>query len=342
MSKSLIIAEKPSVAADIARALGGFTRHDDHFESDSYVVSSAVGTCSRSDARGRGGQAGQVDLRAPSGDSVEIRAEADREERSAVRTLLRLIKRKDVVGALINACDAGPRRRVDLSLYRAVAKAAKPIRRLWLQSMTPAAIREGFERLRSDKEMQPLADAAVCRSEADWLVGINGTRAMTAFNSRSGGFQLTTVGRVKRPRSRFSSNVRSASAVFVRATTGKSRDISREAAANTPGAGSTRNGRRTTRTPICAPSGSGTRKRAHALVAKCTGQPGEVTEEAKPTTQGAPLLYDLTTLQREANSRFGFPRARRSRCARRSTRSTRCSRIRARIHARCRRITSAR
>ena len=73
------------------------------------------------------------------------------------------------------------------------------MRRLWLQSMTPAAIRDGFEHLRSDEQMLPLADAARCRSEADWLVGINGTRAMTAFNSRDGGFFLTTVGRVQTP-----------------------------------------------------------------------------------------------------------------------------------------------
>ena len=62
---------------------------------------------------------------------------------------------------------------------------SKPIKRLWLQSMTPAAIRDGFEQLRSDEQMRPLADAARCRSEADWLVGINGTRAMTAFNSQA-------------------------------------------------------------------------------------------------------------------------------------------------------------
>ena len=73
------------------------------------------------------------------------------------------------------------------------------MRRLWLQSMTPAAIREAFEQLRSDDEMMPLADAARSRSEADWLVGINGTRAMTAFNSKDGGFYLTTVGRVQTP-----------------------------------------------------------------------------------------------------------------------------------------------
>src|SRR5438094_8283594 len=71
--------------------------------------------------------------------------------------------------------------------------------RLWLQSITPNAIRDGFAHLRSDEEMLPLADAARCRSEADWLIGINGTRAMTAFNSKEGGFYLTTVGRVQTP-----------------------------------------------------------------------------------------------------------------------------------------------
>src|SRR5690606_34245432 len=79
------------------------------------------------------------------------------------------------------------------------AKARQPIQRLWLQSMTQSAIREAFRRLREDADLQPLADAARCRSEADWLVGINGTRAMTAFNSRDGGFYLTTVGRVQTP-----------------------------------------------------------------------------------------------------------------------------------------------
>jgi DNA topoisomerase III len=112
--------------------------------------------------------------------------------------LAKLIKRKDVT-QLINACDAG---REGELIFRYIAQhthAKQPIRRLWLQSMTPAAIREAFEQLRTDADMRPLADAARCRSEADWLVGINGTRAMTAFNSKDGGFFLTTVGRVQTP-----------------------------------------------------------------------------------------------------------------------------------------------
>src|SRR3970282_1791307 len=112
--------------------------------------------------------------------------------------LTKLIKRKDVTG-LVNACDAGREGELIFRYIVSHTKTPKPIERLWLQSMTPASIREGFAQLRGDKERLPLADAAICRSEADWLVGINGTRAMTAFNSKSGGFHLTTVGRVQTP-----------------------------------------------------------------------------------------------------------------------------------------------
>src|SRR5207253_11232478 len=112
--------------------------------------------------------------------------------------LLRLIKRKDV-SALVNACDAGREGELIFRYIVQHAHSKKPIERLWLQSMTPQSIREGFARLRPDQELLPLADAAKSRSEADWLVGINGTRAMTAFNSKEGGFYLTTVGRVQTP-----------------------------------------------------------------------------------------------------------------------------------------------
>src|SRR5204862_880491 len=121
-------------------------------------------------------------------------------ERSEPRlnVLLRLIKRKDVT-SLVNACDAGREGELIFRYIVQHAKNKKPIERLWLQSMTPQSIRQGFASLRPDKELLPLADAAKSRSEADWLVGINGTRAMTAFNSKEGGFYLTTVGRVQTP-----------------------------------------------------------------------------------------------------------------------------------------------
>src|SRR5918992_5224283 len=199
MAKKLIIAEKPSVAADIARALGGFARKGDFFESDKYVLSSAVGHLleltlpEKYDVKRGKWSFTRLPVIPPHFDLAPIEKSETR-----LNLLLRLMKRKDVTG-LINACDAG---REGELIFRYIVQHAhnkKPIERLWLQSMTPASIREGFDTLRRDKELLPLADAAKSRSEADWLVGINGTRAMTAFNSKEGGFYLTTVGRVQTP-----------------------------------------------------------------------------------------------------------------------------------------------
>src|SRR5580765_5425594 len=199
MTKKLIIAEKPSVATDIARALGGFPRKGDYYESSQYVLSSAVGHL--------------LELVAPEGHEVKrgkwsfanlpvIPPHFDlapiEKSQPRLKLLAKLNKRKDV-SALINACDAG---REGELIFRNIVRftsAKQPIKRLWLQSMTPAAIRDGFSRLKEDNEMIPLSDAAMSRAEADWLIGINGTRAMTAFNSKSGGFFKTTVGRVQTP-----------------------------------------------------------------------------------------------------------------------------------------------
>src|ERR1019366_6555028 len=199
MGKTLIIAEKPSVAGDIAKALGGFKKVDDYYESDHFVLSSAVGhLLTIVPPEGVEAARGKWTFKClpvipPHFDLLPI-------ERSEpqLKVLKKLIKRADV-DALVNACDAGREGELIFRNIVKFTKAKQPIKRLWLQSMTPAAIREGFEHLRSDKQMLPLADAARCRSEADWLVGINGTRAMTAFNSRDGGFFLTTVGRVQTP-----------------------------------------------------------------------------------------------------------------------------------------------
>ena len=200
MSKTLIIAEKPSVAADIARALGGFTRHDDYFESDRYVLSSAVGHLLEigmpEEEEVKRGKWTFAHLPAiPS--HFELKPIEKNENR--LKTLLKLIKRKDVDRARSTPATRAAKASSSSATSCSTRRPRKPIQRLWLQSMTPAAIRDGFAQLRSDEAMRPLADAAVCRSESDWLVGINGTRAMTAFNSKSGGFQLTTVGRVQTP-----------------------------------------------------------------------------------------------------------------------------------------------
>jgi len=305
MSKHLIIAEKPSVAQDIARALGGFAKQGEYFESDDYVLSSAIGHLLELTVpeeyevkRGKWSFA-HLPVIPPHFTLNPIEKTEDR-----LKLLARLIKRKDV-GGLINACDAGREGELIFRYLVQHAKTDKPIRRLWLQSMTQSAIREGFAQLRSDKEMRPLADAARCRSEADWLIGINGTRAMTAFNSQEGGFHKTPVGRVQTP----------TLAILVereeRIRAFRPRDYW-EVEAEFAAVAGTYRGRWFDEKFAKSDDEHAKAERlwdvknAEALRKKCLGKHGTVEEESKPTTQLSPLLFDLTSLQREANGRFGF------------------------------------
>jgi DNA topoisomerase-3 len=315
MSKTLIIAEKPSVAQDIVRALtpvaGKFDKHADHFENDTHVVTSAVGHL--------------VEIKAP--DDYEVKrgkwsfanlpvvpphfdlAPIDK-AKSRLNAVVKLARRKDVA-RLINACDAGREGELIFRLieqYAGGAKGAlgKPVQRLWLQSMTPQAIREGFEQLRPNEQMLGLADAARSRSEADWLVGINGTRAMTAFNSRDGGFFLTTVGRVQTP----------TLSIVVEREEKIRRHVPREyweVKAQFVATAGSYEGKwfdpKWKKNPDDAELKADrlwTAADAQAIADAVRGKPAEVTDEARPSTQASPLLYDLTTLQREANGRFGF------------------------------------
>ncbi|CAG9168291.1 DNA topoisomerase III [Cupriavidus pinatubonensis] len=306
MSKALIIAEKPSVAADIARALGGFTKHDEYFESDDYVLSSAVGHL--------------VEIAAPDEYEVkrgkwsfanlpvipphfDLRPIAKTESR--LKVLNKLIKRKDVTG-LINACDAGREGELIFRLIAQQAKAKQPVRRLWLQSMTPQAIRDGFASLRADEDMLPLADAARCRSEADWLVGINGTRAMTAFNSKGGGFFLTTVGRVQTPTLSIVVEREEKIKHFVPRDYWEVHAEFIAAAGLYEGRWFDPKFKKSEFDPEARESRLWSEAEAKSIVAACRDKTGTVTEESKPSTQQSPALFDLTTLQREANSRFGF------------------------------------
>ena len=312
MSKKLIIAEKPSVAGDVARALGGFAKHDDYYESDQFVICSAIGhllelACPEEYEVKRGKWSfAHLPVIPPHFDLKPIE-----KTESRLRLLNRLIKRKDVT-SLVNACDAGREGELIFNYIAQHAKSGKPVERLWLQSMTPQAIRDGFARLRAGEEMKGLADAAVCRSESDWLVGINGTRAMTAFNSKTGGFHLTTVGRVQTPTlallveredriRRFKPRpyweVEGVFACAAGEYRGKWID---EKFARGKGEENDEMREHLRADRLWDEA------RATALREKCTGRPGEVTEDAKPSTQLSPLLYDLTSLQREANGRFGF------------------------------------
>jgi len=305
MGKTLIIAEKPSVASDISKALGKFEKHDDHFENDQYVVTSAVGhLLTIVPPEGVEAARGKWTFKClpvipPHFDLEPIEKTAPR-----LRAVAKLIKRKDVT-SLINACDAGREGELIFRNIVRYTKAQQPIQRLWLQSMTPAAIREGFASLKSDESMQPLSDAATSRSEADWLVGINGTRAMTAFNSKLGGFFKTTVGRVQTP----------TLAILVEREA-KIRGFKPRGYWEVLGTFDAAAGQYAGRWFDEKFSKSDDEQakaervwdvaKAEAIRAKCLGKPGIVTEESKPTTSMSPLLYDLTSLQRDANSRFGF------------------------------------
>ncbi|MDP1656161.1 MAG: DNA topoisomerase III [Hylemonella sp.] len=320
MSKTLVIAEKPSVAQDIVRALtpiaGKFEKHDEYFESDTYVVSSAVGHLVEIQApeqydvkRGKWSFA-HLPVIPPHFDLKPVD-----KTKTRLNAVVKLAKRKDV-DKIVNACDAGREGELIFRLIEQYAGGAKPlgkpVSRLWLQSMTPQAIRDGFNALRTDKQMQPLADAARSRSEADWLVGINGTRAMTAFNSRDGGFFLTTVGRVQTP----------TLAVVVEREEKIRKFVSRdywEVHASFGAQAGEYAGKWFDPKWKKAPASEGVEpdpeqkadrvwsaREAQAIADAVRGQSATVTEESKPTTQASPALFDLTSLQREANGKFGF------------------------------------
>ena len=308
MGKALIIAEKPSVAADIAKALGGFSKDKDFFESPDYVLSSAVGHLvqlavpeGHEVKRGKWSLA-NLPVIPPHFDLLPIEKSQDR-----LKLLAKLIKRKDV-DLLINACDAG---REGELIFRYIVRyvgSKKPIKRLWLQSMTATAIKDGFRALREDRDLLPLADAAVSRSEADWLVGINGTRAMTAFNSKSGGFYLTTVGRVQTPTLAIVVDREEKIKRFIFKDYWEVHGTFGAKAGEYPGRWFDENFQKSKEAEAVDLKAERLwdKARAEAIRAKCEGKTGVVTEESKPTTNLPPLLYDLTSLQRDANSRFGF------------------------------------
>jgi len=318
MSKTLVIAEKPSVAQDIVRALtpvaGKFDKHDDHFENERYIVTSAVGHL--------------VEIQAPEAYDVKrgkwsfahlpvippyFELKPVDKTKSRLSAVVRLARRKDVT-EIINACDAGREGELIFRLIEQYAGGSKnghpvplgkPVRRLWLQSMTPQAIRDGFAALRSDAQMQGLAQAARSRSEADWLVGINGTRAMTAFNSRDGGFFLTTVGRVQTPTLSLVVEREEKIRRFVSRDYWEVHASFAAQAGHYPGKWFDPQWKKS-EDPEARADRLWSEPQARAIADAVRGKPGRVHEESKPSTQASPLLFDLTSLQREANSKFGF------------------------------------
>ncbi|MEC7906809.1 MAG: DNA topoisomerase III [Verrucomicrobiota bacterium] len=305
--KSLILAEKPSVAQDLSRALDGkFEKKDDYFENDDYVITSAVGhiveLCMPEDYDKKDAFWRLASLPIiPS----KFKLKPIEKTESKFKAVKKLINRKDIE-TLINACDAGREGELIFNYVYKLTKCKKPVKRLWMLSMTPAGIREAFDNLRDGEEMSHLAEAATSRSEADWLIGINCTRGVTKrlYGSRAG--NVAGVGRVQTPtlgmvvqREReieqfkpreywrivasFSIANGGYEGVYQKPEFRKSEDehdrVDRlwdEDAAN------------------------------RVIESLERNETASISEKTKKSRLSAPRLYDLTTLQREANNRYGF------------------------------------
>lgn len=308
MGKTLIIAEKPSVMTDLSRVLtkvlGKFDKNgsgrDIFFENDSAIITSAVGHL--------------VELRMPMGpngkklawnfsvlpaipEKFELDPIPDSEAR--LKLVLKLARRKDVDG-IVNACDAGREGELIFRYIMEIGNIEKPVKRLWMQSMTNDSILEAWKNIRPGEQMKPLADAAKCRSESDWLVGLNATRALTCFNSRHGGFNITAAGRVQTPTLAILAQREAEIRAFKPSPYFEVHGTFGVQAGEYVGKWIDETWKKDENAPLSKPERIWDRQTAEAIVTRCTGKTGKVAEEKKAATQISPQLYDLTTLQREA------------------------------------------
>lgn len=308
--KKLVIAEKPSVASDIARTLGKAKKHDDYYENDDYVISSAVGHLIELP------MPADIDKKYARWSLSNLPILPEKFELKPIektkkkfQELKKLMGRKDIDG-VINACDAGREGELIFTYIYEVAKCKLPRERLWLSSMTPDAIREAFGHLRKQSEMESLQDAARCRSESDWIVGMNATRAVTTRMYGAKNKALVSVGRVQTP-----------TLAMIVEREHEIANFKPKSFWKIIGEFDIENG-----------SYKGTYQRPDFKKGKDAGDAAdriwdeqqareileqvkaigiaEVSEKKTQSKQAAPKLYDLTTLQREANNRFSFSAAR--------------------------------
>jgi DNA topoisomerase-3 len=307
--KSLIIAEKPSVAADLAKALGKIPKKGEHYENDEYVISSAVGHLVEllmpEDIDKKKYGFWRLEMLPIIPEKFQLKPIEQSKDR--YNQLKKLLARKDI-DLVINACDAGREGELIFAYLYQLTKSKLPVKRAWMQTMTNEGIKEAFLHLRDGEQMKGLADAARCRSESDWLIGINGTRALTKrmFGSRAG--NVASVGRVQTP---------TLAIVYARELeirNFKPRPYWRVTASfqiakgDYDGVYQRPNFKRSEEDEHDRIDRIWEKAVADAVHAACQGQPlAKVTEEKKGSTSAAPRLYDLTTLQREANNRYGLP-----------------------------------
>ena len=309
MSKTLIIAEKPSVATDLSKALAktlgkfekkGRSRDAQYFENDKAMITSAVGHL--------------IELKMPTGPNgrnlpwkfdvlpaipSEFALQPIEQTEGRLKHVLSLARKKDVT-EIVNACDAGREGELIFQYIMEYGNVTKPVKRLWMQSMTTGAIQLAWDSLREGSEMSNLADAAKCRSESDWLVGLNSTRALTCFRSRHGGFNITAAGRVQTPTLAILAKREKEIQAFKSTPYAEVHGTFGVAAGDYEGKWVDLAFKKDETNPHGRTERIWDKEKAKSIADRCQRKTGIVTEQKKPTKQIAPQLYDLTTLQREA------------------------------------------
>lgn len=307
--KYLIIAEKPSVATDLSKALAGRlgkfekkgkSRDTHYFENENAAITSAVGhLVELKMPTGKNGKNLPWNFNALPAIPEKFELQPIEKTQSRLKHVLGLARKKEF-DVIVNACDAGREGELIFQYIMEIGKISKPVKRLWMRSMTTDAIVEAWDKLLDGEKMANLKDAAKCRSESDWLVGLNSTRALTCFRSRHGGFNITAAGRVQTPTLAILASrereikafqpedyyeVHADFAVEKGTYTSKWIDAAFKKDATQPHGRAERIWDKTL---------------AETIHQRCQEKTGKVTEETKPSRQIAPQLYDLTTLQREA------------------------------------------
>ena len=309
--KKLIIAEKPSVARDLAKALGKVSKKDDYFENEEWIIDSAIGHLVELympddfDKKLKAWKIANLPIIPP---KFELKTVSTAKKK--FQSLKKQLKRKDV-DFVINACDAGREGELIFNYIYELSGSKLPVKRLWLLSMTEKSIREAFNNLRESSQMQPLLDAARCRSESDWLIGINGTRAVTIKRNKASSRQVSTVGRVQTPtlslvieREHEIQNFKPQTYYSIRAnfeiTHGVYQGIFQKE--------DFKKDEQNDRDRIDRIWDESNAQSIFEQVQQASFCP--VSETKKRTKQSSPRLYDLTSLQREANRLHHLPASR--------------------------------
>jgi DNA topoisomerase III len=318
--KTLIIAEKPSVGRDLARVLPGtFTKGEGYLEASEHIVTWAVGHLvqladpDEYDDRFKKWRMADLPI-VPDRFRLVVRDERSKKQMNVVKRQLG----RDDVELVVNACDAGREGELIFAYLYEKAGSRKPVKRLWLNSMTTQAIKDAFTALREASDLASLEAAARSRSEADWIVGMNATRAAT-IRLRSSFDGAVSLGRVQTPTlailARREQEIRDfkpepywvVDATFDPVAEPRPRIY--EGRFHAGAAGRLRGGRSDSPDGEQASRGARikTGDEAKAIVEACQSQTGEITKlERSERKERSPLLYDLTSLQSDANSRFGF------------------------------------